>query len=295
MSTVRCRPRRAFTLIELLVVIGIVVVVAALGYIILPPLAGDYTSVRSVDLMSEWLLTAKQRAKRDNVPTGIRLVQDPNTQLYSQVVYVQQPYTLSGTVTGGTCQPATKSNTARFLNVDFVGGAAAANQLDQALVQPGDYLQVQSGTTHQVARVDVSGAITTVILFSHTLNVSHPTPNYLFYRQPRRLSGEDVKQLPGDFAVNLTVATSPPISLNVPQNPATKFYEIVFGPSGAVIGQGTLGGKIVLCLQDNATVTNPAPSSLIAIDTHTGFIQAHPVAPGTNPYAFVEDGRAGGL
>jgi hypothetical protein len=301
------------TLIELLVVIGIIVVIAALGYIVLPPLAGDYTSVRAVDLMSEWLLTAKQRSKRDNLPTGIRLVQDPNTLLYSQVVYVQQPYTLSGLVTGGYCQGTSgPSQTASFTNVDFQGGAAYLGQVDAALVQAGDYLWVDStaggdGNRHQVTGISSgSNGATVVNLYSQTLIVNAPPPgtqHYAFYRQPRRLSGEDVKQLPGDFAVNLTMTNPSTFSLNVPfrtaTDPVTKqttiYYEILFAPSGAVIGQGTLGGKIVLFLQDNATVTNPAPPSLIAIDTHTGFIQAYPVAPGTNPYAFVEDGRAGGL
>src|SRR5205807_3440001 len=66
--------RAAFTLIELLVVMAIIVVLAVLGAVMLPSLFADYGQVRSVDQLTQWLLSARQRAKRDGLPTGLRLL-----------------------------------------------------------------------------------------------------------------------------------------------------------------------------------------------------------------------------
>jgi hypothetical protein len=279
----------------MLVVLGIVLVLAVVGYFVLPPLSGTFDRSRGIDLLSEWLLTAKMRAKRDRVPTGVRLQADPSSGLYNQVLYIQQPDKLQGAQTGGTCKATNGPSTQiLFVNVDFVGGAASAGQVDQALVQPGDYLQVNGGPVYQVQSVSVSANGTTVSLLS-SLTVPVDTSDYLFYRQPRLLLGEDVKQLPGDLVIDLGAGAS----LNVPRRTVPgngrSYYEILFGPTGAVVGQGTLGGKIVLWLRDNSTTSTPGPPTLIAVQTRTGFIAAYDVAPGTDPYAFTENGRAGGL
>jgi hypothetical protein len=249
--------------------------------------------------MSEWLLSAKQRARRDQVPTGIRLQMDASG-LYSQVVYIQQPDTLYGVNVGGTCKATVGPvSTVNFANVDFLGAAASPGQAGVALVQPGDYLYlpVIANSLHQVASVGLPAAgLTPVTLLApaqggSTVNLAADTQNYQFFRQPRVLSGEEVKQLPGSVAVNIAM------SLNVPVRTvgALSYYEIVFGPTGAVMGSGTRSGKIVLWMQDYATDTTPGPTTLISIQTRTGGIGAFPVAPGSNAYAFTEDGRAGGI
>ncbi len=382
MSTPDHRPRRAFTLMELLVTIAIILVIATIGYFALPKnMAGDYNRVRGIDQMMEWLLTAKQRAKRDQVPTGIRLVVD-STGLVTSVVYVQQPDALSGQVTGGQCTSTTSGSagppavpaTASFQNVDFQGGASTAGQINEALVQPGDYLSVNGGPVHLITGVGAptgSPPTTTLTLYPSPLSTSPlPTSNYCFYRQPRPISGEDAKQLPTDLAIRIipitkgpaqiasgnttiglgdtsglypgdpvvvsdgtnsvqtrivvvtanssitvanvaglnstttgTVTDSP--SLNVPQNPSTGNYEIVFSQSGAIVGSGTTGGRIVLWMQDMYTGISPPPtvmtnipiSTLIAIQPRTAFIGAFDVTPVTIPdaYAYTEDGRSSGL
>src|SRR5947199_396730 len=121
--------RRGFTLIELMVVMALIVVIAALGYALVPGLLGNYNRVGAVDQVSQWLLTAKQRAKRDQVPTGVRLlpqvdgagnlVINPDGTVFAKTVqYIQQP----DVFTGGFCQGVT-NGAATFMGVDFLGGA----------------------------------------------------------------------------------------------------------------------------------------------------------------------------
>ena len=66
--------RRAYTLIEVLVVIAVFLLLAALGYAIVPRMFSGQRRLSAVDQVSQWLVTARQRAKRDGVPTGLRLL-----------------------------------------------------------------------------------------------------------------------------------------------------------------------------------------------------------------------------
>lgn len=67
------RRRRAITLIELMVVIAIVALISTLGYMSFPSMSSR-SIVDAADRVQGWFLAAKQQAKRDNRPTGIRLI-----------------------------------------------------------------------------------------------------------------------------------------------------------------------------------------------------------------------------
>lgn len=67
------RQRRGFTLIELLVVMAIVALIGTLGFLFFPSMSSR-TVVDAGDRVQGWCLAAKQQAKRDNRPTGIRLI-----------------------------------------------------------------------------------------------------------------------------------------------------------------------------------------------------------------------------
>jgi hypothetical protein len=56
------------------------------------------------------------------------------------------------------------------------------------------------------------------------------------------------------------------------------------------------GGKVLLWLKDTSAEGGDNGHPLIlAVQVRTGFIAAHPVAPGPNPYAYTEDARSSGL
>src|SRR5262249_35575205 len=95
------RPRRpGFTLIELIVVISIIAFLAGIAILIIPNLNDQQRAPRGAFSLQHWLLTAKNRAMRDNVARGIRLsftgTQDVKTGAITydpvlSVQYIEQP------------------------------------------------------------------------------------------------------------------------------------------------------------------------------------------------------------
>jgi type II secretory pathway pseudopilin PulG len=323
--------RPAFTLIELIVVISIIIVIAALGAAFAPRVTDSQNLTRSVDQLEQWLLTAKMRAKRDGLATGIRFIEDPNNPgirfiedpnnpgMYSQFQYIQQPERLSGGsvvfattppagampwpaapvyLTGGACLQAT-GNQVQFANVDFTAGNLT---VDQYLVQQGDYLELLGGGIYYISAVvppnklALGGSIyDNALSFNPTGAQAGATTNYRILRQPRILNGEDPLQLPNNYAVDLAM------SANVPRRPLYGapnggYYEILFSPSGAVVGQGTTSGKILLYVHDyTQTPVDPGKSGVVAVQTRTGYIGAYNAGPPTAPYIYAEEGRSSGL
>jgi prepilin-type N-terminal cleavage/methylation domain-containing protein len=91
--------RRGFTLIEMLVVLALMLVLAALAIAFVPRMNERAKTPRGVSQLQMWLLIARQWAKRDNTPTGIRLQTGrlyptpatPNPSYVSDLQYIQQP------------------------------------------------------------------------------------------------------------------------------------------------------------------------------------------------------------
>src|SRR5256885_10419789 len=86
------KARSAFTLIELLVVIFIILVLASLALLLTPRMAEDQRVTRGADQVSGWLLIAKQRSFRDQVPRGVRLIPDASNQNWvKELEYIERP------------------------------------------------------------------------------------------------------------------------------------------------------------------------------------------------------------
>ncbi len=311
------RPRPAgFTLIEMVVVIGIIVILLAIGAAFLPGLQGNQKVQNGVDRLAQWLLIAKNRAKHDGLPTGLLFL--PSGTQVSQFVYVQQPDVMSGDPSvGNSCytQPVMvgmqvtypPSLNVLFNGVDFVG---SGNLTDPTtwVVRAGDYLELfgGGGPFLVLAVTPPSGTTTytTVTLsprFIGDTGVSVPpsasgtgSTNWRIIRQPRRVPGEDVLTLPQDVVVDLGPigTTGSTWSQNVPSN-----NQILFSPSGDVIGQSASSGKILLWVRD-VNVPSPAQGdpnmqgnpTLVAISVRGGFLGTYPVLPdvavGTQYYGY---------
>lgn len=281
----------AFTLVELIVVIAIILVIAALAAAFAPRVNDSTNLQRAVDNLEQWLLTAKMRAKRDGVATGIRFIRaqgDPANS-YSQLQYIQQPDPLSGSPGVVALVSVSSSGLATFSGVDFtLGGTPLPSQW---LVQTGDYLEIRGGGVCYIASVPPGG--TTLQLsgnYPTSLSITAPgTSNFRILRQPRILIGEEPLTLPNNFAV-----ITPYSGAAVLFGPSGIAPEILFSPTGAVIGTNAGSGKLYLYVHD-VTQTDPNMAGIVAVQSRTGFIGAYSVAPGGDPFAFAEIGRESGL
>ncbi len=378
-------PRRAFTLIELLVVMGIILLIATLGYLTFPNISSR-TMVDAANRVQGWLLAAKQMAKRDGRPTGVRLIvsnlpidnildtQQPPAKVFAtKMQFVQQPDDFVGPMNGTapslcTCQqspivifppPGTQAMLLGSASVNDANGEPTGN-FDLAPVQRGDYIVFGgSGTVYPIAGVQVAwslnpplgGNIPFLTLGTHIGDIPPPLPPaqpqtnyrqmngpnvdpkginqsvpYRIIRQPRRILGEEDLFLPGNTAnqakidpVGATVidttqyiaGTTRSGCLNLPL-PRTingeTCYEIMFSPSGAVVGPAAGNDMIGLWIS-NYGIPNPKfPPSLpqynvaparpviVSIRTRTGLIGVFDVnSTAGNEYSFARDMRASGM
>jgi hypothetical protein len=254
---------------------------------------------------------------------------------YSQFQYIQQPDPLSGGtvvfvatgnnppagavlfqpvppignlfLTGGIClsattNPATNLAQVQFGNVDFFGGQTSPTQF---LVQSGDYLELRDagvfligqavggtanptlGTTLQLAGTQYDLSVTSL--------VSSPTTNYRILRQPRLLIGEPPLTMPTNMVVDMNAIPGTAMTSNVVAGPSG-FLEILFSPSGAVVGTNAGSGKLLLYVHDSTDLTQDInKAGIVGVQCRTGFIGAYSVAPGADPFFYAEEGRSSGL
>jgi len=328
--------RNAFTLVEMLVVIAIILAIAALAAAFAPRVNDSQNLMRAVDNLQQWLLTAKMRAKRDGLATGIRFVQAAGDAglTYSQVQYIQQPDPLTGGwmsstgLVGGQLTFAGQATpgveTVTFQGVDFtLGGLTLPNQW---LVQPGDYLEIRDGGVYIIGQVAPLSPTNMLVLgLPNTTNpyANPPTPgpydlalsipatsattNYRILRQPRILIGEEPMALPNNYAVNMNFIpqTIIPANTTIPWSNvvvgASGNYEILFSPTGAVVGSNAGSGMIFLTVYD--MTMNPFDMNnigIVAVQCRTGFMGAYGAAAGAglagyNPFYLAQIGRESGM
>jgi prepilin-type N-terminal cleavage/methylation domain-containing protein len=163
-----CRP--AFTLVEMLIVVSIILIITVAVVAVAPRFTDDRKLSRAADQLAQILLTAKQRSKRDLIPTGVRLFPDPqHNNLITELQYIQQPddfapagskvfLTTAAVTPPGVAWPtgcnalvasSINPSTGAITGPDFTGGFT-----DPSLwsVQPGDSLSV-SGAAHLIVAV----------------------------------------------------------------------------------------------------------------------------------------------
>ena len=257
--------RLAFTLVELLVVIAIILVITTLGALAIPS-QQDRVMQQGADQLQGWLLIAKQRAKREGLPTGVRILFDASGNA-TQCAYVQQPEDYDAY--GSTCK-CTGTTSVTFANGINPQGGTATVDLNAAGVQAGDYLEFNRGGG--VFQITAVGATAVTLATSGpnlfgTSNSAGTTTEFRIRRQPILLVGEETLNLPDGTALDLAK------SKNIPQRTVagTTFNEIVFSPQGGLVGRGSGSDQIVIPWLKNTNNTN-LPALLLAIQAHTGFI-----------------------
>jgi prepilin-type N-terminal cleavage/methylation domain-containing protein len=292
--------RPAFTLIELLTVIALIVVIAAIGLLTVPLMQSQQKASNNASQVVAWLGNVKAIALRDQRPTGLRFIPDPNNPNFIREVFmIQTPdYFTGGTAYPPTLvTPAAQANVVTFVGTDFYGGFGATNVLDHP-VQVGDYLELNGGgllyTITGVAQTSPPPNVVSTLTLLRPVVLTSATPNYRIIRQPRRIQGEDSLTFTGNVAIDLSLSQSLPVRTTATES----YYEIVFGPNGSVVGRGTVASdKIILWVRDStapkATDHDPA---LVTIQVRTGFLGTYQVdTTSGDPYSYARDPRAGGL
>jgi prepilin-type N-terminal cleavage/methylation domain-containing protein len=278
--------RTGFTLVELLVVIFIMLTLATLVVSMTPRFAGTRKLTQGAEQLQAYLLVAKQRARRDQLPTGVRLQPSSDNPNYvREVQFIQQPDPFSG----GKIQynPQTANVVTGDGTVDFTGGFPNTQSLLYP-VQQGDFLEIKGGgLVHRIAANGVSP--TQLTLESSPPNQVFQTQDYRILRQPRILTGETPLELPQDIAIDLTNGLTSGLS-RLPS------LDLMFAPSGAMIVQGQNGTAIMWVRDTSLDKPTDGDPILITVYTRTGLIAAHPINPDPSDYyLYTRDGRSSGL
>jgi prepilin-type N-terminal cleavage/methylation domain-containing protein len=325
----RCLPRPGFTLIELIVVISIIAFMAGLGVLLIPNLNEQQRAPRGAFMLQQTLMGARNRALRDGAPRGVRLLIDSsNPGFVKQVQYIEQPDDFI--VLPGVAQDP--FNATRFLPfrriysaTTLVGGqtvqqivleapvAGAPNPapdfsgntgIDRTLwpVQPGDYLEINGGLPHLITSMPDALTLQLASTLPAQIPQANPVANYRILRTPR-VSADDPIDLPDDIAIDLTTNTTygNPLPTNTITDPVsgttTTTIDILFAPSGAVVGRGTSTEAIYLWVRDTSLNLFEGDNTLVVVYVRTGMAAAYQVndTQGQDPYAFAKNGRASGL
>jgi hypothetical protein len=303
----------------LIVVMGIILLLASLAVAFYPDISTSERATRGASSLQGWLLIAKQRAKRDGLPTGLRFLvfTSGGFNFCNQMVYIQQPPDFAVGRCTATSAPTVIPMTAT-LNVNVQGSQyTQLGAEDEFDVQNGDYFELYGGGyLRQIFSVSTSSTPSSTLTMLNPQSwptpgtgtspvvapstAANPGPNYRIVRQPRELPGEPVLTLPYNVAIDLNTASNvggvagntqtfsnPPIRTSLNPTSTYNYREVVFSPAGAVIGSGNQNpydGQIYLWVRD-ITVPNIAPDpqqgnpTVIAVQTRSGLIGAYPVAP----------------
>ncbi|MFO0845993.1 MAG: type II secretion system protein [Gemmataceae bacterium] len=327
--------RRGFTLVELLVVIAILGFLATLTALYFPRFQEREHVTRGADQLQMWLVMARQQARRDGLPTGLRLYLETSTA-YNQnkacvrrLAYIQQPEdTALGLYVGRWDQrPSPPRNAhAWFRLPKTVGGAPTEYKFTEARfdIRKDDYLELyHGGVVRRILKVNDNNlemypdtATLPGSLLDPAATDPRPTPwtsngepvNYRIIRQVREIPGEQQLVFPDNVGIDFNDA-----------NPANKFggsssgnrmtrgldgnptqCDLLFAPSGALIGSGTTNAQVILWVRD-LTKPNTADilgghATLVTVQPRTGFVAAHPAASdNNNPYLFTQDAKSSGM
>ncbi|MCI0456978.1 MAG: type II secretion system GspH family protein [Gemmataceae bacterium] len=304
--TCAVRPRRAFTLVELLVAMGILAFLAGLAVLIVANLDSWQRAPAGASQVQQALLIAKQRALRDRRPHGLRLIPDKsNPNIVREFQYIEPPddFAVQPGVVPDPLNPARLLAFRRIIATgatvtlepaaataaDFTGGQGADATLWP--VQVGDYIEINGGGLPR--RINAVTATTLTVDSPFVIDVPL-TGNYRIVRRPRT-AGDEPQLLPEGVIIDL--ATDKLGTL--PRDPLTGTIDILFAPSGAVIGRGSGADSIYLWVRDETLPLYEGDNTIVVIHTRSGALAAHPVdqagKSGGDPYSLTKDGRASGI
>lgn len=311
--------RPAFTLTELLLVMFIMIVLATLTVVFGPRVATDQRTSRGADQLQGWIFVAKQRAFRDNVPRGVRLVRNADNPNYvTELMYIEQPEDYKGGIVMAPSPYPTNPPSGPFQMVSAFLPGRPELATDE-IIQPGDFLYLMSKTyPNRISAVTATPPDTnfpnggTQLMLGAAdgtlpvdILVPVQTSDFRIVRQARPMVGEPNLKLPRDVAIDLSPSprTNPLVPVAGEPIPdggysilAGGSLDILFNARGLVMGSNAVWGKAILRVRDVSRPTDVGDQTLITIYTRSGQITAHPVDTASgDPYSFTKDGKSSGL
>ncbi len=297
--------RPAYTLIELVVVITIIAVLAGITVAFLTAFnSSGANAAAGASVVQNTLQVARSEALRSGRPYGVRFLRDPsNPTQVTEMQYIQQPADFFG---GRAYVPATNLSSVTFLEttIDLYGGFGPNDPRNP--VQVGDYIELRNaGQVRRITALVNNGGVCNQVLVNtpfpfataqSPVPATGPVPNqFRIIRQPRVI-GEEPILLPTDIIVDLqtnTTYTGLGIPAPLPVNLTDNCIDVLFAPSGAVIGAGVTETPIFLWVRDGTKTLFNGDDTLLAVYPRTGLTAAHPANPaGTDPYSYARDGRS---
>jgi len=233
-------------------------------------------------------------------PSNIPLVSDP--QVGWRYILVLPGRNLAGVVRAGD---VVEFGSARYtVLIDAVGNYPAMGDCYLVLHRPRDEFRDFSVFGNQI---------------NNTMTA--PLPPYRITRAARPIAGEPEVQLPRGVAVDILVTNLPgqPATRSLPAPdvttpPGALNIDVLFAPSGELIGGLASYGKVVLWLRDASLgepnvggvvvrgAMPPGDNRLLVIHGRTGNVTAHAVNADANasgilidPYKYVRDGKSSSL
>jgi len=276
--------RGAFTLIELLVVIVLIMILAGLAAAFLPAIGDSARAAQGATMLQQWILTARQKALRDQVPCGLRLIPyvDPVTNkpiVYSrgggpfkaaqvrQCQYIEQPddFAIPPAQTGIVGKLMTDPAPPPGMPLVRVYISDGGVMQIKNLVAIGDYLEILgNGLMHKISGIGVPGdkrfsGMTEIDVNSPILYPVSATRQWRIVRAPRA-TGDDLLQLPDGVIIDLKSNDPGAAWINaLPVRGLLDPIDILFSPSGAVISPGFTSDTINLWVREYYTIPKPDP------------------------------------
>lgn len=288
-----------FTLVELLVVMTIMVVFASLTAAFYPSLKADNAVSRVSTMVQSNFIAARQRAKRDRVPTGIRMQLDADGRC-TQLLLVQKPEELNvntlGNITAasGGLLTFTKTLTqAGFEDLIFPYDCVVNNNSGESLIISG-----------------ISGNNANYLPSFSVPNFNQmPFSDYRVIRMPRTIPGENKVDIPDEYEISLSkygsivsgkesfARSNLPISTL-----GNNTFDIIFDPTGTLSSPGLSGDAVLWLHKFTNDPTDFSSDALICIRKINGKIGSFAVdrlntsnPSDSSPFGFTKDPRNEGL
>ena len=285
------KKRTAMTLVELLVVMAIIVIFTAITAAFYPANQADRELSRFSNTVQSALLSARNRAKAERLPTGIRFYADPNSPTkVGSVVLIQKPAPLDGLSFGGVGVTETPANSGVFL-VTFATPLVSGT--GDKILTVGDYIVLNTG---EMARF--SGNVGTNQMQLDSLNtntgfVSKLQTNpqgYKIFRGTIDLSGDTPFELSNTIEIFLASGSLSVVPASVSVSGAA---DIIFNPDGSV---NNATSEVYLHLHNFESLAGDySRDAILAVRKMSGSIGVYEVGPTGSPYQFAFDPRNKGI